>query len=232
MANALLKLINKYKVFLYQTDELIKLVICIRISRVLMMDEFQTVIFSEEKNEGKGILIAAILFFIPTFALALSAIFNASVSAAIGSFVFLIFTSLLYICSVYSKRKYQQLGTTPLTITPGYCTLGDNINGSISVERAQFTKIKVLSLICWKKSKAGTDSGSVRQDKVWETSITPKINYLESTTILDFEFTIPADKKPTDERFTSAKKYYWELSFEFVESLSKLKRCWKIPVKP
>lgn len=195
------------------------------------MDEFKTVINSEEKSEGKGLIVGAILFFIPTICLALSAIFNASVSAGIGSFVFLIFTLLFYVLSAYSKKKYLQLGGTPLTITPGFCTLGEKVSGEISIARAQFNKVGTLSLICWKKSKAGTDSGSIRQDKVWETAITPTIKYSENKTVLSFEFTIPVDKKPTDESFTSAKKYYWELSFEFVESLSALKRSWKIPVR-
>ncbi len=95
----------------------------------------------------------------------------------------------------------------------------------------KFNKVKRLSLTCWKTSKAGTDAGSVRHDKIWETTITPTIKFVESKTTLDFEFTIPEGKKQTDERFTSHNKYHWEIRFEFVEKMETLKRTWKIPVK-
>ena len=195
------------------------------------MDEFKTIITSEEKSEGKGLYIAAILFLIPTLALIISSINNASAGAAIGSFVFFIFTLLLYILGSFQNKKYKQLGETPLTLIPSYCSIGKKASGSILIERNQFNKVKVLSLICWKTSKAGTDSGSMRHDIVWETIITPNIEFSESKTTLDFEFTIPEGKKSTDERFTSQNKYHWEIGLEFVEKMDALKRTWKIPVK-
>lgn len=195
------------------------------------MDEFKAVVNSEEKEEGKGLYIGALFFLIPTLGLGFSSINNASAGAAIGCFVFFIFTLLLYVLGLFQNKKYKQLGKTPLTIVPSFCSIGQKTSGSISIERNQFKKVKVLTLKCWKTSKVSTDSGSLRHDIVWETTIIPNITFFESKTILDFDFIIPEGKKPTDERFISQKKYHWEIGFEFVEKMDALKRTWKIPVK-
>ena len=71
----------------------------------------------------------------------------------------------------------------------------------------------------------------MRHDIVWQTMITPNVEFLESITTLNFDFIIPEGKKSTDERFTSQNKYHWEIGFEFVEKMVTLKRTWKIPVK-
>lgn len=192
------------------------------------MDEFKIIITSEEKSEGKGLYIAAIFFLIPTLGLIFSSINNASAGSAIGGFVFFIFTLLLYVLGSFQNKKYKQLGETPLTLIPSYCSIGKKASGSILIGRNKFNKVKVLSLTCWKTS---TDSGSTRHDIVWEKIITPNIEFLGSKTTLDFEFTIPEGKKSTDERFTSQNKYHWEIGLEFVEKMDALKRTWKIPVK-
>ena len=196
-----------------------------------MMDEFKSVIHSEEKSESKGLYIGAILFLVPTLGFIFSSIQNESAGAAIGGFVFFIFTLLLYVLGSFQNKKYKQLGKTPLTLIPSYCSIGRKASGSILIERNQFNKVKELSLTCWKTSKAGTDAGSVRHDKIWETTITPTIQFVDSKTTLDFEFTIPEGKKPTNERFVSQNKYHWEIGLGFVEKMDALKRTWKIPVK-
>lgn len=195
------------------------------------MDEFCTVINCEEKDKGKGLYIASIFLFIPALGMGISAIFNASAEAGIGFLVFFVFSLLLYVLGSFQYKKHRQLGKTPLTLVPSFCTLGAKASGSISIEREQFHKVKNLSLTSWKSSPAGSDRGSLRYDVIWETTIEPSIEFIKSKTILDFEFTIPTEKKPTDERGTSRNKFYWEISFEFVESMDSIKRTWKIPVK-
>jgi hypothetical protein len=198
---------------------------------MIVMDEFKTIITSEEKSEGKGLFIAAIFFLVPTLGFIFSSIQNASDGSVMGGFVFFIFTLLLYVLGSFQNKKYKQLGETPLTLIPSYCSIGRKASGSILIKRNQFNRVKVLSLICWKTSKAGTDTGSMRHDIVWQTKITPNLEFLESKTTLNFDFIIPEGKKSTDERFTSQNKYHWEIGFEFVEKMVALKRTWKIPVK-
>lgn len=149
------------------------------------MDEFKAVINSEEKGEGKGMYIGALVLLIPAAGLGFSSINNASVGAGIGSFVFLIFALLLYILASFQNKKYQQLGKTPLTLIPSFCSIGQKTTGSITIERNQFNKVNVLSLICWRVIKAGTDAGSQRHDLIWQTTITPHREFLASKTILN-----------------------------------------------
>ena len=49
--------------------------------------------------------------------------------------------------------------------------------------------------------------------------------------VIDVEEIYPHDKKPTNKGFFSENKYFWEASFEFVESMQSIKRTWEIPVK-
>ncbi|PQJ67025.1 hypothetical protein [Photobacterium angustum] len=191
------------------------------------MDEFKSVIHSEEKSESKGLYIGSILCLVPTLGVIYSSIQNASAGAVIVGFVFFIFTLLLYVLGSFQNKKYKKLGKTPLILTPRYCSIGRRASGSILIERNQFNKVKVLFLTCWKTSKAG----SGQHNKVWQTTITPTIKFVESKTTLDFEFVIPEGKKPTNEWFASQNKYHWEIRLEFVENMDAIKRTWKIPVK-
>lgn len=194
------------------------------------MDEFKTVITSEEKSVGKSFYIAAIVLIVATFGFIFSSIQSASGGAAFGGFLSFIFALTFYVIGSFKNKKYKQLGETPLTLIPSYCSTGSKTNGSILIKRKQFNRVKELSLICWKARDSSGD-GTSCWDIVWETTIIPNIEFSKSRTMLNFEFTIPEGTTPTDERFLSTNKYHWEIGFEFVEKMDALKRTWKIPVK-
>jgi hypothetical protein len=192
------------------------------------MDESKSVIHSEEKNEGKGLQIASLFFAIPVISLTYSAIQNQSLGSLFGAVGFLSVVILLFVMGLFQKKKYNQLGVTPLTLVPSVCTIGTEFSGSIEVGRENFNKVNSLSISSWKYRKI---SDSYRFEKVWESTLTPIIKYNTNNTLLEFSFTIPIGHKPSYKRFFSSNKHHWEISFEFVESMNSIQRRWKIPVQ-
>ncbi|GAA6173367.1 hypothetical protein NBRC116592_30370 [Colwellia sp. KU-HH00111] len=193
------------------------------------MDEFKSVINSEEKNQGKGIQIFSMIFAIPAISLFYSAISEQSLGSLFGAIGFSLFVALMYGIGFFQKKKYNKLGATPLTLTPSFCTIGSEFSGSIEIPRTQFNKVKDLSITSWKYTKITNDS--YQFEKVWESTITPTIKYKKNKTMLEFIFTIPEGSKPSYNGFFSKNKHHWEVSFEFVESMENIKRSWRIPVK-
>jgi hypothetical protein len=195
---------------------------------IKFLDKLNKVIHSQESKHGIAIQIFGIIVFLP--AITLLYISTKSNSPATYLFFggFFSFSILLWVIGAYQKRKFYKLGKTPLTLTPSFCTIGEEFKGSIEIEKPSFNNVKEITITLWQRKRVGDES---RNDKVWESSATTKINHVNFKTILDFSFTIPHDKKPTNKGFFSENKYFWEASFEFVESMQSIKRTWEIPVK-
>ncbi|MGB3726534.1 MAG: hypothetical protein WA981_12255 [Glaciecola sp.] len=193
------------------------------------MDKLYKVIHSKESKTGIAIQIFSKIFFL--VAIILLYISTKSSSPAIYLFFggFLSFSILLWVIGAYQKRKFYKLGKTPLTLTPSSCTIGEEFKGSIEIEKPNFNRVKEISITLWQSRKIVGDE--YRTDIVWESSATTNINHVDGKTILGFSFIIPHDKEPTKKGFFSEDKYFWEASFEFVESLQSIKRTWEIPVK-
>ena len=192
------------------------------------MDELKIVIYSKEKNEGKGIMMIAAFFFIPVISLVYSSIDNQSLGSLFGAAGFLVVALLIFFMGRFQNKKYNQLGVTPLTLTPSFCTIGNEFSGSIEIKRKNFSKVKTLLITAWIRDSS---SESPRFEKTWESTIAPQIKFIENKTMLDFSFVIPVGKQPTGKRFLSNNSNHWEISFEFVERMDAIKRTWEIPVK-
>jgi len=193
------------------------------------VDEFKSVIQSQEKNEGKGMKIMSLFFLIPVISFLYTSIESQSIGSLFGAGGFLVVVLLLFFLGQFNKIKYNKLGSTPLTLTPSFCTIGSKCNGSIEVSRANFNKVKVLSLTSWKYTRVSSDN--YRYEKFWENSIPITLQSMNDKTIIEFNFIIPIGHKPTYKSFFSKNKHHWEVSFEFVESMESITRTWKIPVK-
>ncbi|WP_269521236.1 hypothetical protein [Alteromonas sp. BMJM2] len=187
------------------------------------------VIHSKESKTGIAIQIFGIICFLAAITLLYTS--TKSNSPAIYLFFagFFSFSILVWVIGAYQKRKFYKLGKTPLTLTPSICTIGEEFKGSIEIEKPNVNRVKEISITLWRRSKTTVDES--RNDIVWESSATTHINQVDGKTILDFSFVIPRDKEPTNKGFFSENKYFWEASFEFVESMQSIKRTWEIPVK-
>lgn len=192
------------------------------------MDEFKSVIHSQEKTEGRGIQIISLFFLIPAISLLYTSIENQSLGSLFAALGFLVVVLLMFFMGQFQKNKYNKLGSTPLTLMPPFCTIGSKCCGSIEVSREQFNKIKNLSVSSWKYTRVSSD---YRFEKVWETSLPLTLKSVNNKTILEFNFIIPIGHKPTYKSIFSKKKHHWEISFEFVESMESITRTWRIPVK-
>ena len=192
------------------------------------MDEFKSIIHSQEKTEGRGVQIISMFFLIPVISLLYTSIESQSLGSLFGSLGFLVVVLLLFFMGQFQKNKYNKLGSTPLTLTPSFCTIGSKCSGSIEVSREQFNKVKTLSISSWKYTRVSSD---YRFEKVWENSLPLTLKSINNKTILEFNFIIPIGHKPTYQRVFSKNKHHWEISFEFVESMESITRTWKIPVK-
>lgn len=192
------------------------------------MDEFKSVIHSQEKNEGKGIQIMSMFFLIPVISLLYTSIKNQSLGSLFGAIGFLVVVLLMFFIGQFQKNKYKKLGSTPLTLTPSFCTIGSKCIGSIEITREHFNKVNTLILSSWKYTRVSSD---YHFEKVWEHSLPFTSKFINNKTILEFNFVIPLGHKPTYKSLFSKNKHHWEVSFEFVESMDSITRTWKIPVK-
>ncbi len=192
------------------------------------MDEFKSVINSQEKGEGKGIQIVSMFFLLPVISLLYTSIQNQTIGSLFGAIGFLVVVLLMFFIGKHRNNKYNKLGATPLTLTPAFCTIGSTCNGSIEITREKFNKVKTLSLSSWKYTRVSSD---YRFEKVWEHSLPLTSKFINNKTILEFSFVIPLGHKPTYKSLFSKNKHHWEVSFEFVESMDSITRTWKIPVK-
>ena len=192
------------------------------------MVKLNKVIFSKESKTGIAIQIFGVVCFFAAIPLLHTSTKSNSPALYLffaGSFSFSI---LLWVIGSYQRRKFSKLGKTPLTLTPSVCTIGEEFKGSIEIEKPNFNRVKEISITLWHRTMIGDDS---REDIVWKSSAITHINHVDGKTILDFSFVIPHDKEPTNQWFFSKNKYFWEASFEFVESMQSIKRTWEIPVK-
>jgi hypothetical protein len=196
---------------------------------VIFVDAINRVIRSQESKGGIFIQIFGIVLLLPAITLLCISTDTNPPATYLFSGFFISFSILLLTIGAYQKRKFYKLGNTPLTLTPSFCTIGEEFKGSIEIGKSNFNSVKEITITLWRRRKTVGDGS--RNDKVWESNTTTKINHVDDTTILEFSFTIPHDKKPTNKGFFSENKYFWEASFEFVESMQNIKRTWEIPVK-
>ena len=192
------------------------------------MGEFKSVIYSQERTEGRGIQIMSMLFLIPVISFLYTSIESQSLGSLFGALGFLVVVLLMFFMGKFQKNKYNKLGSTPLTLIPSFCTIGSECSGSIEISREQFNKVKTLSLTSWKYTRVSSD---YRFEKVWEDSLPVTLKSINNKTFLEFNFIIPVGHKPTYKSILSKKKHHWEVRFEFVESMESITRTWKIPVK-
>jgi len=192
------------------------------------VQKLDKVIYSKESKTGVTIQGFGVICFFAAITLLYTA--TTSNSPALYFFFagFFSFSMLLWGIGAYQKRKFSKLGKTPLTLTPSICTIGEEFKGSIDIEKPNFNRVKIISITLWHRTMMGDDS---QKDIVWESSATTHINHVDGKTILNFCFVIPYGKEPTNKAFFSENKYFWEASFEFVESMQSIKRTWEIPVK-
>ncbi|WP_143142082.1 hypothetical protein [Alteromonas sp. V450] len=187
------------------------------------------VMYSQESKHGVSLQVFGIVLLLPAITLLYLSTKSNSPANYLFSSGFFLFAILLWVIGAYQKRKFFKLGKTPLTLTPSCCTIGEQFEGTIEIERPNFNRVKEISITLWQYRKTAGDES--RADRVWESSAIAKINHEDGKTILNFNFTIPRDMEPTNKAFFSNNKYYWEASFEFVESMQSIKRTWEIPVK-
>lgn len=184
--------------------------------------------YSKESKTGVAIQVFGVICFFAAMTLLYTATTSNSPALYLFFAGFFSFSMLLWGIGAYQKRKFSKLGRTPLTLTPSVCKIGEEFKGSIEIEKPDFNRVKKISITLWHRTMRGDDS---REDIVWESSTITKINYVGGKTILAFSFVIPHGKQPTNKAFFSENKYFWEASFEFVESMQSIKRTWEIPVK-
>jgi hypothetical protein len=196
---------------------------------VIFVDTINKIIRSQESTGGIFLQIFGVVLLLTAIALLCMSTNTSSPATYLFSGFFLLFSILLLTIGTYQKRKFYKLGEAPLTLTPSFCTIGEEFKGSIEIKKPNFNSVKEITITLWRRSKMV--GGESRNDKVWESNATTKINHVNCKTILDFSFTIPHDKEATEKGFFSNNKYYWEAGFEFVESMQSIKRTWEIPVK-
>ena len=192
------------------------------------MEKLNKVIFSKESKTGVAIQIFGVVCFFAAIPLLHTSTKSNSPALYLFFAGFFSFSILLWVIGAYQKRKFSKLGKTPLTLTPSVCTIGKEFKGSIEILQPNFNRVKEISITLWHRTMRGDDS---RKDIVWVSSATTEVNYVGGRTILEFSFVIPHGKQPTNKAFFSQNKYFWEASFEFVESMQSIKRTWEIPVK-
>lgn len=188
----------------------------------------ERIIASEEKNIGKVISITALVLLVFVLLNSMS-LFSSSAKPG-GWFLlipFFVICALMLVIGRYQQKKYDRLGATPLKLSSDECKLGQSTRATITVGYNDFTRVNQLSLKCWRRNSS---SETTSYDEVWGAEITPTIRACPMGTELEFDIVIPADKKPTNRGGWGAKKYHWELSFEYVEAMTAIKRTWKIPV--
>lgn len=195
---------------------------------IRFLDKRNKVIHSKESKTGVAIQIFGVICFFAAMTLLFTSTKSNSPSLYLFFAGFFSFSILLWVIGAYQKRKFSKLGKTPLTLTPSVCTIGEEFKGSIEIEKPNFNRVKIISITLWHRTMRGDDS---RKDIVWVSSATTEVNYVGGRTILEFSFVIPHGKQPTNKAFISENKYFWEASFEFVESMQSIKRTWEIPVK-
>lgn len=194
-----------------------------------ILDKNNKVIYSQESKHGIGLQILGVVLFLPALTFLYISTEASSPALYLFSGGFFLFSIILWTIGTYQKRKFNKLGKAPLTLTPSFCTIGEEFKGSIEIGKSNFNRVKEISITLWRRSK--TIGDEYRTDKVWESNATTEIIYVGGKTFLGFSFTIPHDKEPTNKEFFSENKFFWEASFEFVESMQSIKRTWEIPVK-
>ena len=195
---------------------------------IKILDKINKVIHSQESKHGIVLQIFGIVLFLPVITLLYISTQASSPATYLFAGGFFLFSVILWTIGAYQKRKFCKLGKTPLTLTPSFCTIGEEFKGSIEIEKSNFNRVKEISITLWHRTRRGDDS---RDDIVWQSSATTRINHVNCKTFLGFSFTIPPDKEPTNKGFFSENKFFWEVSFEYVESMQSIKRTWEIPVK-
>jgi len=192
------------------------------------VEKLNKVIYSKESKTGVAIQIFGVVCF---FA-AMMHLYTSTQSNSPALYLFFAgffsFSIILWVIGSYQKRKFYKLGKTPLTLTPSVCTIDQEFKGSIEIRKPDFNRVKEISITLWHRTRLVDDT---REDIIWESSTSTKISHTDGKTVLDFSFVIPQGKKPTNKAFFSKNKYFWEVSFEFVESMQSIKRTWEIPVK-
>lgn len=182
------------------------------------------IILSEERIAGKvikifgGIIgVSGVLIFVTDVKL-------------IGiSLFFLTFAMGIYFIGAYQDRKYKMLGRTPLELDADYCKKNKVTKAKITINRNSFNKVQALKLCCIKNT-----SDSTGVDIIWENTIEPTINFVNNITLIEFDITIPKHLPESTHGFSTffnRKKYSYEVSFKFTESMEFVERTWKIPVK-
>ncbi|KPA51914.1 hypothetical protein VT25_17680 [Photobacterium leiognathi subsp. mandapamensis] len=139
---------------------------------------------------------------------------------------FVAFLLLMFFIGRYYRKKYNLLGDTPLYLPETQYTLGRLLPAMIEIDHPQFTRVANVTLCCL-QSTSGRSSAI---NTVWQSDIMIEPEYSNNQTHLLFNLFIPTSEKATDTSGFSKAKYVWEVSFEYIDKMTKVKRSWVIPV--
>ena len=192
------------------------------------MSDTATAILSEEKNTGKGLVGAGIVLFIISILAGFSiALGNSKAGSYFFIAPFFVMAGLLTVIGRHYQKKYQILGQTPLELEGGCCVIGQETPAKITVFKPNFGRVQELKLTCWRRHSGSSQTG---YQEVWSERFAVNQCTDAAHTQLSATIIVPEGKKPTTRSLMARNKHHWELSFEYVESMSLIKRTWKLAV--
>ncbi len=192
------------------------------------MSEAGKGILSDEKNAGQALIGAgAVLFIVSILAGFSIALGNSKAGSYFFVIPFFVMAGLLAVIGRHYQKKYQILGQTPLHLKGSCCVIGQETPVKITVCKPNFERVHELKLVCWRRQSSSNQSG---YQEVWSDRFAVSKSTNSEQTLLCATIIVPEGKKPTTRSLLASNKYHWELSFEYVDSMSLIKRTWKLPV--
>lgn len=150
----------------------------------------------------------------------------ASGGAWIGVFFFFVFAALFFFMGRYHHKKYHKLGHTPLFLEAESVRLGEPLKGKIKVSKANFSRVKQVTL----KNKLYQGGSGYERWKTLQSAQADCHEICEAgATWLHFEMHVPAEGEASNQ--LGVKHYYWELSMQYTQDLSRVTRTWPLVIK-
>lgn len=182
----------------------------------------------QERNSAKIFYLLSVILAIISGYILYLAFQPGSISGVwFGLVAFISFSGLFYILGHYHRTKYARLGHTPLFITEPAAQVGGAFRGRIRICKPHFSKVKHVTLtnIMYK----GADSYN-RYTTLHSSDGDCHPQHEAGYTWLDFEVEVPEEGRATQKLHN--RSYFWELSMEYTEHLSLVKRSWLVEINP
>lgn len=184
-------------------------------------------IYSNEKNSAKWILGLAFVQLIAVLTLLYMVWRSWSFEIFVVALGFLLMFLVLFCIGKYHHNLFQALGETPLLLEPEHCVCGERTKATIFVSQRDFSRVSSLKFRCMREDKSQT----TRTEVLYEYHYTVEPANEADGTRLEFEIETQAQDPATSRLFTtSAVRIRWELSFEYVEKMERIRRTWDVPV--